>query len=262
MQTVRLIFCQNFIKIVAATLLQQFCPIMGTGGKNLRGNMVADVKTDIAPAQVAQAYPTYTSGEILADGIIHFLGVIGSIVGFCILLPLAAIAAVPNYGALVVYGVSVISLFCFSCAYHMTPWPEFRPILRRFDQSAIFFKIAGTYTPLVFLIGSTFAYSLLAVIWMTAILGAMAKLFTGDRLNKHTIIIYLALGWASVLLLWPLMGLLQSRDVWLLVIGGLLYTIGVYFHQSKSIKYNNAIWHGLVLSATFCHFIAIAHAFV
>ncbi|MDZ7823352.1 MAG: hemolysin III family protein [Ahrensia sp.] len=204
-------------------------------------------------------YPNYTFEERFADGVVHAVGVIGSIIAFWILFSQAAIDK--NITPwLTVYAMCVIALFCFSAAYHMTPWPQYRPVLRRFDQSAIYFKIAGTYTPLVFIVGTTFSYSLLAAIWVAAALGAGVKLLTGDKLDRHTVMIYLVLGWSSVLLIWPLYNNLPTADIALVLLGGALYTVGVYFHQSTTIKFSVAIWHSFVLAASACHFIAIADA--
>lgn len=202
-------------------------------------------------------YPSYSFGERVADGLVHIAGVTLSIAGFLYLV------SHPTFDSrfldvIQIYGVCVIGLFCFSAAYHMIPRPELRPLLRRFDQAAIYFKIAGTFTPMVFIVNTDFAYYLLSAIWLVATSGALIKLIAGERLDKHTIFIYLALGWSATLLLWPLFEVLPTSSVWLVIVGGLLYTIGIYFNQSNTIKYSNAIWHTFVLSASTCHFVAIA----
>lgn len=220
--------------------------------------MVAIAKDKAAPVAEQYIYPEYSREECIADGTIHFLGIAGSIIAFSLLFSQTTLnpRLMP---ALSTYAVTVIALFCLSAAYHMTPWPDARPLLRRFDQSAIYFKIAGTYTPLVFVVDTTFAYSLLTVIWVAAAVGSLVKLITGDRLNRHTVVIYLGLAWSSVLLLWPLLQTLDLNDVMFVVFGGVLYTIGVYYHQSEG-KFANAIWHAFVLTASCCHFVAIADA--
>lgn len=227
-----------------------------------RSEMVAlDKQLVVVQPERVGDYPHYAPEEVRADATAHALGITGGLVvfgwfasqgmiGFHGLLP----------SALTLYSICMIVLFCCSAAYHMTPKPEWRPVLRRFDQSAIFFKIAGTYTPLVVLVDSTFSYSLLAMVWVSAFLGAGFKLGTGDRLDRYTVAIYMGISWSAVLLLWSLFETLPLVSASLIVVGGLVYTIGVYFHQSGHIKYNNAIWHAFVLGGSACHFSAIATA--
>ena len=206
-------------------------------------------------------YPVYSFGERVADGTIHVIGIVASVTGAIWLAQAGYLgAATPMQLAMTIYIATVVALFVLSASYHMTPWPRQRPLLRRFDQSAIFFKIAGSYTPLVVAVGSGFSYSVLAFIWACALVGSGFKLFTGDRLDKYTVSIFLGMGWCSVLLIWPLYNTLSLVGATLIVIGGLIYTAGVNFHQAGHIKYNNAIWHGFVFVASCFHFAAIVYA--
>lgn len=203
-------------------------------------------------------YPNYALEERVADGVVHALGISASLIGLGWLAGTGYLGfSTPLQIAIGIYALTVVVLFNCSAMYHLTPLPQLRPLLRRFDQSAIFFKIAGTYTPLVVIVGSAFSYSVLALVWAAALVGAGFKLLTGDRLDRYTVAIYLALGWGSVLLLWPLYNALPVAGATTIVLGGLLYTVGVYFHQAENMKYSNAIWHGFVLSASVMHFVAI-----
>lgn len=222
--------------------------------------MVAITKTEQELPDRPYDWPNYTAGERIADGLIHVLGIFGSITAFYFLFSVPDLIDASLLPALIVYAVCTIALFCFSALYHLAPWPYVRPLLRRIDQAAIFFKIAGTYTPLVFLVDSLFGYSLLTVVWIAACVGAISKLMTGDRLDSHTVTIYLGLSWSSALLLWQLVERLDFWSVWFVVLGGILYTIGVIFHQWDGLKFQNAIWHAFVLVASACHFTAVASA--
>lgn len=209
----------------------------------------------------AGLYPDYSREEKIADGTIHVLGIVASLIAFAFVYAYGmTMLSVQLNIALVIYGLTVVSLFCFSAAYHMTPWPRVRPLLRRFDQAAIFLKIAGSYTPIVFLIDTTFGYVMLAMIWVAALAGAAAKLHAGGILDRYTVILYLALGWASLFLLWPMFTTVPFVDAWLIIAGGVVYSVGVVFHQWDGLKFQNAVWHGFVLVASACHFVAITHA--
>ena len=207
------------------------------------------------------AYPSYTHGERIADGVIHIAAILASLIAFSIVLAFAVTRlSVPLNAALIVYGLSVFALFCCSAAYHMTPWPRCRPLLRRFDQAAIFMKIGGSYTPLVVLIDTFFGYIVLIVVWGTAIFGAGGKIIFGRLFEGYSTVLYLALGWASLLLAWPLFRTIPFVDAWLVIAGGVAYSVGVIFHQWDGLRYQNAVWHGFVVVASACHFVAITHA--
>jgi hemolysin III len=111
-------------------------------------------------------YPEYTRAERIADGVIHVVGIAASSIAVAILLVFAIPTLdVSSTTALAIYGVTVVALFSISAAYHMVTHEGLKPVLRKFDQAAIFFKIAGTYTPLVVLIGGAFSYGVLAFVW-------------------------------------------------------------------------------------------------
>jgi hemolysin III len=196
--------------------------------------------------------------EHTVDGIVHVAGVASSVIAFSILL----LVYLPHGTwamdiALVVYALAAIGLFCASAAYHLVPNARLKPLLQRFDHAAIHFKIAGTYTPLVVMIGGLYAYAILAVVWVGAGAGAILRLAFGDRFDRLSIPIYLMLGWTSVALTWMMFERLPLGAAILVVVGGLLYTVGVLFHVWERLRFQKAIWHGFVLSASSCHFTAV-----
>lgn len=204
-------------------------------------------------------YPRLTRAEILADGILHVLGVGFAIAGTAFLLVYAADQATPGVRVgLSVYGAALIVSFIASACYHLTPWEHLRLHLRRIDQAAIYLKIAGTYTPLVVFIGSAFAYGVLAVVWALASFGVAAKLFFGTRHGKLMPLIYLGMGWLSLSLIWSLFPLLPPAACALIIAGGVTYSVGVALFYWGGLRFNTAIWHGHVLAASACFFVAIA----
>lgn len=208
-----------------------------------------------------EEYPTYARSERIADGVIHALGVIFALAGAILLVSLSAWseeARIDRTVAVAIYGGALIATFSASAFYHMTPWTRLRPLLRRIDHAAIYFKIAGTYTPLVVLIGSAFAYAILAVVWAIALGGAVAKLFFWKSPGRLGPTLYLLMGWLSIALVWSLAMTLPVASTALVVIGGLLYSAGVIFFVWEGLRFSNAIWHGFVLAASACFFAAIA----
>ena len=206
-------------------------------------------------------YPTYARSERIADGTMHAVGVLGAVTGAVVLIIWSSgQATAAQITAISVYGATLIATFVASAFYHMTPWEGIRPLLRRFDHAAIYLKIAGTYTPLVVMIGSGFAYAVLAVVWGLAVIGMVLKLFFWRTPGRFGPTLYLVMGWLSLALIWSLWPIVPVSAMVLIAVGGLLYTAGVPFYASETMKFSIAIWHGFVVAASGCFFAAIAIA--
>ena len=188
-------------------------------------------------------YPTYARSERIADGTMHAVGVLGAITGAVVLIVWSTgNASAGQIAALSVYGATLIATFVASAMYHMTPWERIRPILRRFDHAAIYLKIAGTYTPLVVMIGSGFSYAILGVVWALAVIGMILKLFYWSTPGRFGPALYLIMGWLSLALIWSLWPIVPVSAMVLMALGGLLYTAGVPFYAAENMKFSIAIW--------------------
>ena len=206
-------------------------------------------------------YPTYARSERIADGTMHALSVIGGTTGAAMLLVWAADMSAPaQIAAIAIYGATLTAAFLASAFYHMTPWESIRPLLRRIDHALIYLKIAGTYTPLVVIIGSAFAYAILGIVWGLAVVGMVLKLFFWRTPGRYGPALYLVMGWLSVFLIWSLWPIIPGLAMGLIGLGGLIYTAGVYFYAADSLKFSVAIWHGFVFAGSACFFSAIALA--
>ena len=206
-----------------------------------------------------------TESEVLADHVVHVIGIASGLVGVVVLLGWAVVnLPVPATVALAIYGAGLMAMLCCSGAYHMLPVPAWKPILRRLDHAAIFVKIAGTYTPFALVkMGGTAGLSLFAAVWMVALLGAAAKLLLAARWDGLAVAVYLLLGWSGIATLQPLAASIAPGALVLLAAGGIVYSLGVVFFLWNGLRYQNAIWHAFVLVGTACHFgavsIAVAH---
>jgi hemolysin III len=207
-------------------------------------------------------FPEYTAGERIADGCIHVVGVVASLAAAATLMTVAVLYLPPlSTASVAVYSLGLIAVFGFSAGYNLVGWPPLKSILRRFDHAAIYVKIAATYTPFAMVkLGGVAGFGLLGAVWAVGLFGVAAKLFWPAQLVRTSYVLYLAQGWACVFALGPLAHALSSSALVLLVVGGVLYTVGVVFHLWHSLPYHNAIWHGFVLVASACHFAAIVDA--
>jgi hemolysin III len=204
-------------------------------------------------------FPQYTDRERVADGCVHVIGVTASLVALTALLIVSVKAqAMLWMVALLVYGLALVAMFSCSAGYHLVIHPKIKEVFRRLDHAAIFFMIAGTYTPFILIkMNDPWGLTLLAVVWTMAAIGIAIKLFAPRFLEGLTVALYLVQGWAVLAAWQPLMSALPGVVLTLLMIGGVLYTVGVVFHLWDRLPYQNAIWHGFVLTAASVHYAAV-----
>jgi hemolysin III len=203
--------------------------------------------------------PAYTPAERLADAVLHVAGLAAALVAAPALVAVAAAMSAdgPTLAAASVYGATLVAMFAASAGYHLVRRTDLAEILRRLDHAAIYAKIAGTYTPFTVLLGGDRALPILAGMWSAAGAGMLLKLIAPRRFEVATLALYLAMGWAVVVVGWPIIEALAPHARVLLVTGGLLYTVGVGFHLWDSLPFQNAIWHGFVLVASFVLYAAV-----
>jgi hypothetical protein len=130
-------------------------------------------------------------------------------------------------------------------------------LLRRFDHSSIYLRIAATYTS--FMAQSKhgpFASTMLTLVWVIAAVGIVIKLALPGRFDRLSILLYLLLSWSGVMM-YDMIAALPSSTLWLLGAGGLLYTFGVIFHLWPHLRFQNAVWHTFVVVAAACHYAAV-----
>jgi hemolysin III len=131
-------------------------------------------------------------------------------------------------------------------------------LLRRFDHSAIYVLIAGTYTPFLAQLKAGVASSGLSIgIWSAATIGVVLKLLLPGRCERLSIVLYLIIGWSGVIAYDAAVSALPSSTLWLIAAGGALYSTGLIFHLWQKLRFQNAIWHAFVVLAAGCHYIAV-----
>lgn len=204
----------------------------------------------------------YTVRERVADGCVHLLGVTASLAAAITLVVLAAhMLPARSVIPLAVYGAGLVAMFACSAGYHLIRKERAKELLRRLDHAAIFVMIAGTYTPLALLgMGGPWGIGLLSVVWAIALIGVVTKLAFPRALERLSVALYLAQGWAVLVAIKPLIASVSTLTLVLIGIGGVLYTVGVLFHLWQRLPYHNAIWHGFVLMAASVHYAAILDA--
>jgi hemolysin III len=206
----------------------------------------------------------YDRAEIVADGVVHTVGIVFGLSAVAVLIALALRTAGPwELTSVLVYGGGLLAVFIVSAAYNLWPVSAVKWSLRRFDHSAIYLLIAGTYTPfLAQMKGSLESVFLLAGIWVTSVVGIVLKLRFPGRFDRLSVALYLLLGWSGILAYKAVAAALPPSTLWLIGAGGILYTMGVLFHLWRNLRFQNAIWHGFVLVAAACHYGAVLDCLV
>src|ERR1700732_1674545 len=144
----------------------------------------------------------YDRAELIADGVVHGIGVFGGVVAATVLIVLTAIYATGLEVAVVsVYAAGLLAMLVLSATYNLWPVSRAKWVLRRFDHSAIYVLIAATYTPFIAQMkDSISAIALLIGVWCVAIVGIVIKLVLPGRFDRVAVGLYLAMGWSGFML--------------------------------------------------------------
>ncbi|HDR29839.1 PAQR family membrane homeostasis protein TrhA [Rhodovulum sp.] len=208
---------------------------------------------------MSERYPSYSRAERVSDAVVHVTGLAAVAVGVPVLVALAIVFRGDGAAILgiTVYGAALFAMIGFSALYHMVQHPDWTPILRRLDHSAIYWKIAGTYTPFTLLSGGHGA-GLLAGLWAAAAAGTGLRVLAPYRFRAVNLALYPSMGWAGAVAGWGLFATLSPVVMGLIVAGGLVYTVGMIFYLWERLPYHNTIWHVFVLVASVLFFAAVA----
>jgi len=201
----------------------------------------------------------YDRTELIADGVVHGVGILAGVVAATVLIVLTAIYATAlDIVAVSIYVAGLLSMLVLSATYNLWPVSPTKWVLRRFDHSAIYILIAATYTPFIMeLKDSVFAIAVLIGVWCVAIFGIVLKLGWPGRFDRLAVGLYLALGWSGLMLYDAVVAALPNVALWLVLAGGALYSLGVIFHAWQRLRFQNVIWHCFVLLGAACHYTAV-----
>ncbi|KVV15118.1 hemolysin III family protein [Flavobacterium sp. TAB 87] len=198
----------------------------------------------------------------LVNSIIHGFGIIFGIVGIPILIAFA-IKSDNTLGVIgaAIYGFCFLQLFTSSTLYHGFQHVQAKRVFKILDHISIYFLIAGTYTPFILIyMNNTFGITLLVILWSLTALGIVFKIFFTGKWNVVSTLAYVAMGCIMVVGGRTFFDAIPSVVLTMILIGSLLYLLGVIFYLWTKYPYNHAIWHFFVLSAAVCHYVAILMA--
>lgn len=204
------------------------------------------------------------------SAITHFIGMMMAVLAAIPLIIKAFSAGTGVCGSCMVFIISMILLYGASTIYHSFDKGErINKILRKLDHAMIFVLIAGSYTPVCLLVvGGSKGIILLTLVWAVAILGIIFKMFWVTCPKWLSSVMYIAMGWMCVLAFSPIMNNMTSEAFSLLLIGGVIYTVGgvLYAIKTPRVKAFNErhknfgtheIFHVFVMLGSLCHFVMV-----
>ena len=206
----------------------------------------------------------YSSGEEIANAVTH---VVGSHLGAAMLALLVWQGAMSGVDvawkvtSAAIFGASMILLYSVSSAYHTVTYLPAKKVLHVMDHMAIYFLIAGSYTPFCLVTlrpeHPGLAWSIFGIEWGAAIIGILFKIRTTGKMRYVSTSAYVLMGWVAIAAIVPLVRSLRGLGTMWLAVGGGLYTIGCVFYLWKRLPYSHMIWHLFVLAGTICHFFCV-----
>ncbi|KAB8127842.1 hemolysin III family protein [Gracilibacillus oryzae] len=201
----------------------------------------------------------FSKGEEIANSITHGIGMVLSIAGLVILIVFASLYGTAwHVISFTVFGATMVLLYTSSTMLHSLPKGRAKNVFEVLDHSSIYFFIAGTYTPFLFLVIQGWqGWTLFGVIWGLAIGGTVFKAFFVKKFLFFSTILYVLMGWLIVLAWQPLVENMHPNGIAWLVIGGLFYTVGAVFYVWRGFKYHHALWHTFVLAGSIAHFFCV-----
>jgi hemolysin III len=204
----------------------------------------------------------YSTGEEIANGVTHGIGVLLSIAGLVILIVTSVSHGTAwHIVSFSIFGSALIILYLFSTLYHSLPNPFVKKVFKRLDHAAIFILIAGTYTPFMLTnLRGVWGWSLFGVIWTLAILGVVLKSVWIHKFKKTSVAVYVMMGWLCLIAFRELIKHVPPLSLVLLAVGGIFYTMGVIFYGWKKLPFNHAVWHVFVLGGSAFHFFSVLNS--
>ena len=202
--------------------------------------------------------PSLSFEEEIANSISHGLGLLLALVAAPVLVISAMRAG--SFGFIVgagVFGATMVLLYLASTLYHSLTHAGAKRLFRLFDHCAIFFLIAGTYTPFALgVLRGPWGWTLLIIVWTLALTGITLKAIQGTRHSWISIALYIVMGWLAVVATKPILTLVPLPGILLILAGGIAYTGGLAFFAGQR-RYSHFIWHLFVIAGTTCHFFAV-----
>lgn len=203
-------------------------------------------------------------GEEIANAVSHGIGTALSVAAMVVLIVQAVTNGLGAIGVVsaALYGAGLILLYTNSSLYHSLTNRKAKRVFRIFDHCSIFILILSTYIPIFLVIlGGALGWTCFGICTFCTIFGIVLNSINLERWAKLSMILYIALGWLVVVVIKPVLNAMDFTEILLLVLGGLSYTLGIFFYKNRR-KYMHFIWHIFVLGGSVLHYFSILHYYM
>jgi hemolysin III len=203
---------------------------------------------------------TFSKGEEIANSITHGIGILLSIAALVLLIVFSALHGTAwHIVSFTIFGSTMIIMYTSSTLLHSFPeGSRMKDLFEIFDHSSIYFFIAGTYTPYMFVaVKGWVGWTIFGIVWGMAIGGTIFKSFFVKKYLFTSTALYVLMGWLIVFAWKPLSENMSPTGFMFLVIGGLLYTLGSVFYMWRGFKFHHALWHLFVIAGSIMHFFSV-----
>jgi hemolysin III len=199
------------------------------------------------------------------SGLTHLFAALVAVLLLTVLIYLSRRNLV-NQLSVTIYGLSLVAMFSASSAYHLIKaGPRLSLWLRKLDHTSIYLLIAGTYTPIcLYFFDGFYRWGILGIIWLLALIGISVKLLTMRAPRWTSPLIYLGMGWLSILAVRQILLAMPPGAIFWLLLGGIFFSIGAVIYTLQRPNFApgvfgyHELWHIFVILGAFCHFILIA----
>lgn len=201
----------------------------------------------------------YSLGEEIFNSVSHGAGALLSVAGTVVLIVVSAVYS--DTWAVVasaIYGASLIILYTMSTLYHSITNIRAKKFFRVMDHNTIFFLIAGTYTPITLVpLRGALGWVLFGIVWGAAAVGIVFNSIDLEKFRKPSVVCYILMGWVIIIAVKPMLETVNRLSLLYLLIGGILYTVGIIFYAIKKVKYFHSVWHLFTVAGSVFHYFSI-----
>ncbi len=199
-----------------------------------------------------------TKEEEFWNTLTHFVGLILSLIGLPFLIYYDNALTEFSVHGILFFEFGLICVYTASTLYHYTSNVELKKKFRVLDHISIFYLIAGSYAPVCLItLYDGPGFKILAYVILLALIGTLGKVFFTGKFDRLFLLLYLFMGWLIVLDFDSVLTLIPLNGILLLVLSGVLYSVGTIFYSLQKMKYSHAIWHVFVLGGSASHYFVI-----
>lgn len=202
----------------------------------------------------------FSKGEEVANSITHGIGVLLSITALVLLIVFSTLFGNAwHIVSFTLFGSTMVLMYLSSTLLHSFPeGSRVKDLFEIFDHSSIYFFIAGTYTPFMFVaVKGWLGWTIFGIVWGMAIGGTVFKSFFVKKFLFTSTALYVFMGWLIVFTWGDLKENMSPEGLLFLIIGGLLYTLGSVFYMWRGFKFHHAVWHLFVMAGSIMHFFSV-----